>query len=122
MIHDLPTVLKSFEFLNFLIVSLEHHIKDGPERGTLLVMQIMFIKSAVKDEKTQIQQRYNNNHGQSKSVGFQQKFTMMCPLSSPGANMCMVFQGNGNDARIFDCNPSLQDNGSLSTFCNCLRY
>ena len=101
---------------NARIVSLEYHMQDGPERGTLLVMRIMSIKPAAKDEKTQIQQRYNNNRGQSKSVGFQRKITMMCPLSSPGANMCMVFQGNGNNPRMFDCDPSLRDNGSLSTF------
>ena len=98
---------------NARIMSPEDLAKDGPERGTILVARVLSIKQSEKDENANLQQRFKTNRGQIKSVGYQRKIMFMCVNSKSGSNVFIMFQGNGNNPRIFDFDASLRDNGTL---------
>ena len=104
---------------NIEMVSLESHMENGPRMRTTIVCVVMSINTPSTNDKTQIQQRYNNNRGQSTAVKpYGRRLTLMCVRSRPGRNMIMMFHGAGHNKRLLDQDASLRDNGDLRE-CSC---
>ena len=110
------------------MISLASHMENGPRHGTVIVAVLMSLISAGGEEKTQVQQRNQNNRGQNQDVRYQRRLLLMCLNSTSGSNMFMMFHGYGNNPRLLECDVSLRYNGTLREFvviqlnCSCLVF
>ena len=85
------------------MISLASHMENGPRHGTVIVAVLMSLISAGGEEKTQVQQRNQNNRGQNQDVRYQRRLLLMCLNSTSGSNMFMIFHGYGNNSRLLEC-------------------
>ena len=106
---------------NIEMVSLESHLENGRRMRTAIVCVVMSINTPSTNDKTQVQQRYNNNRGQSAAVKpYGRRLTLMWVHSRPGRNIIMMFHAIQHNKRLLDQDASLRDNGDLREFsCDC---
>ena len=85
--------------------------------GTLLIAMMISIVSAGAEERTRVQQRYQNNRGQNTEVRYQRRLTFMCLNTKSNSNTFMMFHGYGNNDNLLNgMDASHKYNGSLREF------
>ena len=101
------------------LIPLEQHVANGPEFNTMFLLIVMSIRTSSENDRTMVQQRFGGGvRGQRTNVRYQRRILLMCPLSSPGNNMAMMFSGHGHNRELFECEAGLRTDGSLRK-CHC---
>ena len=102
---------------NWNFQSLEQLVEHGRSHGTVMIFQIVSIKSNRSETNTRISQRNRGGSGgrthDSSTVRYKRSITLMCLLSDSKANIAMMFQGMGNNDNLFNCDLSERFNGGL---------
>ena len=95
---------------NWKFQSLEQLVENGGSHGTVMIFQIVSIKSNQSETNTRISQRNRGGSGgrahDSGTVRYKRSVTLMCLLSDSKANIAMMFQGMGNNENLFLCDLS----------------
>ena len=101
---------------NWSLTSLDMHVLDGPQPLGVLLAIILSVNSECATAKTEVQKKYGNVRGVSKTAGYSRRLVGMCLLSKPGSNTFMILQGQGKNENLFSGDLSLRDNGSTRKF------
>ena len=105
---------------NWKMQSLTDLVRDGGEHKTVMVFQIINIKSNKGDNQMRVSQRICGARGgrmqDSGAVRYQRVITLMCLNSESHSNIAVIFQGNGSNGNLFYCNLSERYSGGL---CEC---
>ena len=99
---------------NCVIVSLQTHLRDGPQDLGVIVAIVLGISRPDKEGKgSQIQRRQGAYHGSSTPARYNRRLLLMCLASDVGSNTFMMFQGASYYEKLLDGDLSLRDNGGL---------
>ena len=97
--------------------SLAELVRDRGEHKTVIVFQIISIKSNKGDNQIRVSQRIHGARGgrmqDSGAVRYQRVITLMCLCLESHSNIAIIFQGNGNNDNLFCCNLSERYSGGL---------
>ena len=102
---------------NWKMQSLADLVRDGGEHKTVMVFQIISIKSNKADNQIRTSQRIRGARGgrmqDSSGIRYQRMITLMCLNSDSQSNIAVMFQGNGNNDNLFCCSLSERYSGGL---------
>ena len=101
---------------NWRMQSLSELVRGGGGHKTVMVFQIISIKSNKGGDPARTSQRVRGGRGgrvQDSNTRYQRMITMMCVNSDSQCNIAVMFQGNGNNDNLFCCNLSERYSGGL---------
>ena len=102
---------------NWRMQSLSELVRGGGEHKTVMVFQIISIKSNKGGDPARTSQRIRGGRGgrvqDSNGTRYQRMITVMCVNSDSQCNIAVMFQGNGNNDNLFCCNLSERYSGGL---------
>ena len=105
--------------------SLQTLVQGKGRHGTVMVFQVIGMKSNRSDSQMRTSQRARGSRNarfeNSGSVRYQRSITLMCLLSDSNANVAMMFHGCGNNSNLFECDVSLRYDGGLREHARPLR-
>ena len=113
--HGMTAAVENTKKINpaWRMQTLQELVHNGGEHKTVMVFQIVSIKSN-KGENVRVSHRHRGGRGQdSAAVRYQRIITLMCLKSESHSNIAIMFQGNGNNDNIFACNLSERYSGGL---------
>ena len=98
---------------NSCLITLNDLVTEGSMHGTNLLLIILSISSVSSNSLTQMQQWYNGNRGQVKTVRHDRRMVVMYPSSQLGHNTVMILFGAGCCEQFFEGDILLRDNGAI---------
>lgn len=102
---------------NWRMQSLSELVRDGGRHKSVMVFQIISIKSNRGGDQIRTSQRIRGGRGgrvqDSNGIRYQRMITVLCVNSDSQSNIAVMFQGNGNNDNLFCCNLSERYSGGL---------
>jgi len=102
---------------NWRMQSLSELVRGGGGHKTVMVFQIISIKSNKGGDPARTSQRIRGGRGgrvqDSNGIRYQRMITVLCVNSDSQSNIAVMFQGNGNNDNLFCCNLSERYSGGL---------
>lgn len=106
---------------NARLISLQTLQSSGTRYNTFLLLYILSISGSRTGGSSVSHTRHGNNRNAT-PLRHNRKVILMCPLSPPGSNTCVVLTGNGSSADFLNgVEINLRDTGSLRKYI-CMFY